>query len=65
MNTDTKIRHVTKRGANIFLEFGFSPAEAKQLLAVLRRQIDDVKRLEDQHAAKLTCRRETGRGTDH
>jgi predicted XRE-type DNA-binding protein len=32
MKIDTKIRHVTKPGANLFLELGFTPDEAKRLL---------------------------------
>ena len=31
MNVDTEIRHVTKAGANLFLELGFTAAEAKKL----------------------------------
>jgi len=30
MTIDTKIRHVTKPGANIFLELGFSAEEARR-----------------------------------
>ncbi len=40
MTIDTEIRHVTKPGANPFLELGFAPAEAKRLHAASRRQID-------------------------
>ena len=29
MKIDTEIRHVTKAGANVFLELGFSEEEAK------------------------------------
>jgi hypothetical protein len=36
MKIDTEIRHVTKPGANLFLELGFSPAEAKRLHAASR-----------------------------
>lgn len=53
MSTDTKIRHVTKLGANIFLELGFSPAEAKRLQAASRKQINDTKRLKEQLMAEL------------
>ena len=31
MKIDTEIRHVTKPGANLFLELGFAPEEAKLL----------------------------------
>jgi len=33
MKIDTEIRHVKKRGANLFLELGFAPDEAKRLRA--------------------------------
>lgn len=41
-DTDTAIRHVTKPGANLFFELGFSPAEAKSLQAASQKQIDDT-----------------------
>lgn len=40
---DARIRHVTKPNANLFLELGFSPAEAKELHAVSRKQIEGTK----------------------
>jgi hypothetical protein len=40
MKVDTEIRHVTKPGANLFLELGFSAIEAKRLLAASRTQIN-------------------------
>jgi hypothetical protein len=30
MNIDTKVRHITKAGTNIFLDLGFTPDEAEQ-----------------------------------
>jgi predicted XRE-type DNA-binding protein len=51
---DTRIRHVTKPGANIFLELGFPPAEAKRLHAASRKQIDDTLRLKQQLMAELS-----------
>lgn len=48
MMIDTKIRHVTKPGANLFLELGFSPAEAKRLQAASRKQINDTHVLKQQ-----------------
>jgi predicted XRE-type DNA-binding protein len=45
---DTEIRHVTRAGANIFLELGFPPEEAKRLHAASRKQIDDTLRLKQQ-----------------
>jgi len=48
MTIDTEIRHVTKPGANLFLELGFAPDEAKRLLAASRKQINDTRRLKQQ-----------------
>lgn len=42
MKTDSQIRHVTKPGANLFLELGFEPTEAKRLQAASRRQINEM-----------------------
>jgi predicted XRE-type DNA-binding protein len=53
MKIDTEIRHVTKPGANLFLELGFSPAEAKRLHAVSRKQINDTLRLKKQLMTEL------------
>ena len=36
MKIDTEIRHVTKPGANLFLELGFTRDEAKRLQAASR-----------------------------
>lgn len=55
MKTDTKIRHVTKPGANLFLELGFSPQEAKRLQAVSRRQINDARLLKQQLMEELSA----------
>jgi hypothetical protein len=48
MKIDTEVRHVTKPGANLFLELGFSPKEAKRLHAASRKQINDTKLLKEQ-----------------
>ena len=53
MKIDTEIRHVTKPGANLFLELGFSPAEAKLLQAAARKQINDSRRLKEQLMTEL------------
>ena len=45
---DTKIRHVIKPGANLFLELGFAPAEARRLQAASRKQINDTQMLKQQ-----------------
>ncbi|MFP3740354.1 XRE family transcriptional regulator, partial [Burkholderia sp. SIMBA_019] len=43
MTIDTKIRHVTKPGANLFLELGFAPDEAERLHAVSQKEINDTR----------------------
>lgn len=48
MTIDTKVRHVTKPGANLFLELGFAPAEARRLQAASRKQINDTQLLKQQ-----------------
>ena len=48
MKIDTEIRHVTKPGANLFLELGFKPAESKRLQAASRKQIDATRLLKQQ-----------------
>lgn len=54
MKTDTEIRHVTKPGANLFLELGFAPAEARRLHALSRKQINDTQRLKRQLMEELS-----------
>jgi predicted XRE-type DNA-binding protein len=54
MKIDTQIRHVTRQGANLFLELGFSAAEAKRLHAESRQQINDTLRLKEQLMAELS-----------
>ena len=53
MKIDTEMRHVTRPGANLFLELGFPPAEAKRLHAASRKQINDTLRLKKQLMAEL------------
>ena len=48
MTIDTKIRHLTKPRANLFLELGFAPAEARRLHVASRRQINDTQLLKRQ-----------------
>jgi predicted XRE-type DNA-binding protein len=55
MKIDTEIRHVTKPKANLFLELGFSPAEAKRLHAASRKQINDTRRLKEQLMTELAA----------
>ena len=54
MKIDTEIHHVTKRGANLFLELGFAPDEAKRLHAASRKQINDIRLLKKQLMEELS-----------
>ncbi len=54
MSVDTEIRHVTKAGANLFLELGFSAAEARKLHAASRKQINDTRLLKQQLMTELS-----------
>ncbi len=51
---DTQIRHVTQPRANLFLELGFDPAEAKRLQAASRKQINDCRLLKQQLMQELS-----------
>jgi predicted XRE-type DNA-binding protein len=53
MKTDTEIRHVTKPGANLFLELGFPAGEAKRLHAASKQQINDTRLLKEQLMGEL------------
>jgi len=55
MKIDTEIRHVTRPGANLFLELGFSPEEAKRLHAASRRQISAARLLKQQLMEELSA----------
>ena len=55
MKIDTEIRHVTEPGANLFLELGFTAAEAKRLHAASRKQINDSRLLKQQLMEELAC----------
>jgi len=54
MTIDTEIRHITKVGTNLFLELGFSAAEAKRLHAASRKQINDTRALKQQLMVELS-----------
>jgi predicted XRE-type DNA-binding protein len=54
MKVDTEIRHVTKPGANLFLELGFTPDEAARLQAASRKQINDTRLLKQQLMEELS-----------
>ena len=47
MTIDTKIQHVTKPGANLFLELGFEPTEAARLHSESQQLIIDTKALKE------------------
>jgi predicted XRE-type DNA-binding protein len=53
MKADDEIGHVTKPGANLFLELGFPPAEARRLHTASRKQINDTLRLKKQLMTEL------------
>ena len=53
MKTDTEIRHVTKPGANLFLELGFPPEEARRLQVASKKQINDTRQLKEQLMGEL------------
>lgn len=54
MNIDTEIRHVTRVGANLFLELGFPPGEAKRLHEASRKQINNTRKLKRQLMEELS-----------
>ena len=54
MTIDTKIEHVTKPGANLFLEFGFEPDEAACLHAESKQRISDTRALKEQLMEELS-----------
>ena len=54
MTVDTEIRHVTKAGANLFLELGFAPDEARRLHAASRKHINDTRLLKQQLMEELS-----------
>lgn len=53
MKIDTEIRHVTKPGANLFLELGFPADEARRLREASRQQINDTRLLKEQLMSEL------------
>jgi hypothetical protein len=54
MRVDTEIRHVTKRGANLFMKLGFPPDKAKRLQAASRKQINDTRPLKQRLMEELS-----------
>jgi predicted XRE-type DNA-binding protein len=53
MEIDLEVRHVTKAGANLFMELGFSADEAQRLHLASRRQINDTRLLKEQLMSEL------------
>lgn len=53
MKIDTDVRRVTKPGANLFLELGFAPGEARKLDAASRKHINDTRLLKRQLMEEL------------
>lgn len=53
MKIATDIRHETPAGANVFLDLGFPPAEARRLHAASRKQIDATRALKEQLMTEL------------
>lgn len=54
MQINTDISHITPPGANLFLELGFTPAEAQRLQAASRQQINDTQQLKQQLVEALS-----------
>ena len=54
MEIDTEVGHVTNPGANLFLELGFTPEDARRLHAASRKQINDTRVLKQQLMEELS-----------
>jgi predicted XRE-type DNA-binding protein len=54
MTIDTEVHHITKPGANLFLELGFDTTEATRLQAESQRRINDTKALKKQLMNELS-----------
>src|SRR6266487_5117066 len=54
MSIETKSRHRTSAGGNVFIDLGFAPKEAKRLLAHADAQIDESNRLKQQLMDEIT-----------
>jgi predicted XRE-type DNA-binding protein len=55
MTVDTEIRHVTKPGANLFVELGFAADQARRLHAASRKHINDTRLLKQQLMEELSA----------
>ena len=54
MTIETEINHVTRPGANLFLELGFQPDEAARLHRESKQRISDTRVLKEQLMEELT-----------
>ncbi|MGZ8947740.1 MAG: helix-turn-helix domain-containing protein [Methylococcaceae bacterium] len=54
MTIDTEVHHITKPGANLFLELGFDATEAAHLQAESQQRISDTKALKEQLMDELS-----------
>jgi predicted XRE-type DNA-binding protein len=54
MTIDTDVKHVTKPGANLFLELGFDPDEAACLHTESKQRISDTRALKEQLMDELS-----------
>ena len=54
MTIDTEVRHITKPGANLFLELGFDTTEAAHFNAKSQQRISDTKALKEQLMDELS-----------
>jgi predicted XRE-type DNA-binding protein len=54
MTIDTEVRHITKPGANLFLELGFDKTEAAHLQAESQQRISDTTALKEQLMDELS-----------
>jgi predicted XRE-type DNA-binding protein len=55
MAIDTKARQVTRPGANLFAELGFSAQESRRLQAASRKRINDTRALKEQLMGELAA----------
>ena len=54
MTIETEIKHITKPGANLFLELGFQPDEAARLHRESKQRINDTRVLKEQLMEELS-----------
>ena len=54
MTIDTEVRHITKPGANLFLELGFDETEAAHFHAESQQRISDTKLLKERLMDELS-----------